>query len=593
MSNAAKTVAKKSLKGFIRKEDGNIATFSVLLFALMVMCGGLAVDLMRYEHTRTALQQTLDRCTLSAAQLKQTLDRKAVCQDYVAKVGLAIPASSIQVTGGTATDTFATVQVSTQIQMPTIFAGMLGIPKFDVPARSSATQAVTNVEIALVLDVSGSMVQAPNQNRLPSLKAAAKAFTTTVLANDSDNRTSIAIVPYNGQVNLGPVLAAKYNIVDQHGQETDVNCVDLPPSIYNTNGISRTLALPQTGFVDAFQPTESSYNATTKVTTYFWRNIHRSSTDANQATPISLWCPKNSGNIVRLPNNVNQTLNPGTSNEVPGLHAHIDGLIGTGATSINAGMKWGMAMLDPANRPMFNQLQAAGKIPATLSGRPFDYTVPGTQAQSMKIIVLMTDGEHFRETRLNDGYRTGNSGIWLSNDGIYSVRHTSGRPSFAGTNEFFIPSRCSASSSTPTANVSSTCAPTAWTATAQGISPVQLTWPEVWKRLRVSYVAWQFYARALGTDHADRVARFNTKMNLMRTEAEIADMDAQLQLVCNQARNLNVVVYGIAFEAPAGGRTQIQNCATSMTHYYEASTLNVAATFQSIAARISQLRLTQ
>ncbi|MFM2388566.1 MAG: hypothetical protein RLZZ437_121 [Pseudomonadota bacterium] len=593
MSKSARTIAARSVKRFVRKEDGNVATFSVLLFSLMVMCGGLAVDLMRYENVRTSLQQTLDRCTLAAAALKQTLNRTAVCQDYTSKAGLTIPASSVKVTGGSTTDTYAIVEASAKIKMPTIFAGLLGIPDFDVPARSSAMQAVTNVEIALVLDVSGSMVQAPNENRLPSMKAAAKAFTTTVLANDTENRTSIAIVPYNGQVNLGPVLAAKYNITHQHGQETNVDCVDLPPSVYLTNGISRTLGLPQTGFVDAFQPTEASYNAADQTTTYFWRNRHRDPTSTAGATPISLWCPKSTGNIVRLPHNRNETQNAGTSTEVRGLHANIDDLVGTGATSINAGMKWGMAMLDPANRTMFTQLRTAGHMPAALTGRPFDYTVAGTPAQSMKIIVLMTDGENFTANRLNDDYRTGNSGIWRSSEGIYSVRHTTGRPSFAGTNQYFIPSRCSAPSNAVTANVSATCAPTAWTAGPQGTNPVQLTWPQVWKSLRVSYVAWQFHARALGTDHNDRVAKFNTKMDLIRTITSVEEMDSQLQSVCNQARELNVVVYGIAFEAPVNGQTQIRNCATSLTHYYEASTLNVATAFQSIAARISQLRLTQ
>ena len=64
-----------------RAEDGNVATFCVLLFALMVMVGGLAVDLMRYEHTRTGLQQTLDRCTLAATALRQSLDAESVCRE--------------------------------------------------------------------------------------------------------------------------------------------------------------------------------------------------------------------------------------------------------------------------------------------------------------------------------------------------------------------------------------------------------------------------------------------------------------------------------------------------------------------------------
>jgi Flp pilus assembly protein TadG len=579
MSKAAKMVAKRSLKRFLRKEDGNIATFSILLFSLMVMCGGLAVDLMRYEHVRTALQQTLDRCTLAAAALKQTLDRNAVCRDYAMKAGLNIPASSVTVTQG---QNFAQVQVQAVIKQPTIFAGMLGIPEFDVPARSSAMQAITNVEIAMVLDVSGSMTQPAT--KLSSMKTAAKDFVTTVLAADTENRTSIALVPYNGQVNLGPTLAAKYNVSPAHNIVSNVNCVDLPPSVYLTNTMSRTLAMPQTMYVDAFSgsDTDGSGNST-------GRNIWRAESDTSHAVPNALnrWCPAQPTNIVRLP-----------GNNVASLHTQIDGLVGVGATSINAGMKWGMAMLDPANRPMFTEFRNAGQIPSAFINRPFNYTVTGAaNPESMKIIVLMTDGENFPELRINDGYRSGLSNIFRSSDGVMSIRFQPGPgftlPPQAGTDQYFVPSLCSASTTTPTATVPTTTCD-AWRPSAHGVGPyTQLTWPQVFENRRLAYVAWQFYGRALGTDDASRRQAYANAMTAMRTQTPGLKMDEQLQQVCSHARTQNVVVYGIAFEAPANGKTQIQKCATSQTHYYEASTLNVATAFKSIATRISQLRLTQ
>jgi Flp pilus assembly protein TadG len=574
MSKAAKTYAKRSLKRFVRKEDGNIATFSILLFSLMVMCGGLAVDLMRYEHVRTALQQTLDRCTLAAAALKQTIDRKAVCQDYALKAGLTIPANAVTVTQG---QNFALVEAQAVIKQPTIFAGMLGIPEFDVPARSSAMQAITNVEIAMVLDVSRSMILP--ETKLSSMKTAAKDFVTTVLAADTENRTSIAMVPYNGQVNLGSVLSAKYNVSPIHNIVTSVHCVDLPASVYNTNTLSRTLAMPQTMYVDAFSSTETDSNGN-----FTARNIWRAASDTSHAAPnvLNRWCPQQPTNIVRLP-----------SNNAATLRTQIDGLVGIGATSINAGMKWGMAMLDPANRPMFNEFRSAGQIPNYFNNRPFDYTVTGeTNPDAMKIIVLMTDGENFPESRVNDAYRTGLSPFYRSSDGVMSIRFQTGRPAVAGSDQYFAPSLCSASTTSPTSNVPTTC--DAWRSGPVGNTPhVQMTWPQVFENQRLSYVAWQFYGRALGTSDATRRSVYTNTLNAMRTQTTADDMNTQLDLVCDQARARNVVVYGIAFEAPANGKTQIQNCATSSTHYYEASTLNVATAFKSIATRISQLRLTQ
>jgi Flp pilus assembly protein TadG len=588
MSEAAKTVAKRSLKRFVRKEDGNIATFSILLFALMVMCGGLAVDLMRYEHMRTALQQTLDRCTLAAAALKQTLDRNAVCRDYAAKAGLNIPASSVTVTQGA---NFAQVQAAATLKQPTIFAGMLGIPEFDVPARSMAMQAITNVEIAMVLDVSRSMILP--ETKLAGVKTAAKEFVTTVLSADTENRTSIAIVPYNGQVNLGSVLAAKYNVdyfpivpAAPSSFPSGITCVDLPAAVYSSNTLSRTLSLPQTMYVDAFSQSDTDGNGNPT-----GRNIWRPDTDsgwANHGAPnvLNRWCPSQPTNIVRLP-----------SNNVTNLHAQIDGLVGIGATSINAGMKWGMAMLDPANRPMFNEFRSAGQIPSYFSGRPYNYTVSGAaNPEAMKIIVLMTDGENFPESRINPGFR-GMSPIWVSADGIWSIHHPTvqgvPRPTASGTDEYFAPSLCSAPTTNITATVpTSTC--DAWRPTKVGTAPhVQMSWARVFENRRMSYIAWQFYGRALGNSDSERRAQYTATLGNMRTQTSQSTMNDQLQDVCDQAQSNNVVVYGIAFEAPAGGKTQIQDCATSSTHYYEASTLNVATAFKSIASRISQLRLTQ
>jgi hypothetical protein len=54
-----------------------------------------------------------------------------------------------------------------------------------------------------------------------------------------------------------------------------------------------------------------------------------------------------------------------------------------------------------------------------------------------------------------------------------------------------------------------------------------------------------------------------------------------------------VIVYGIAFEAPTNGQTQIRNCSSSISHYYAPIGGEIGTAFDSIAAQISQLRLTQ
>jgi hypothetical protein len=72
-----------------------------------------------------------------------------------------------------------------------------------------------------------------------------------------------------------------------------------------------------------------------------------------------------------------------------------------------------------------------------------------------------------------------------------------------------------------------------------------------------------------------------------------AAMDTQLQASCAQARTNGIVVFGIAFEAPANGKTQIYNCSSSSSHYYEANGSEIGDVFDSIAGQINSLRLMQ
>jgi Putative Flp pilus-assembly TadE/G-like/von Willebrand factor type A domain len=320
LDHVSQTLARRAARRF-RSEDGNIASFSVILFTLMVMCGGLAVDLMRYEQVRTSLAQTLDRCTLAAAALQQGLNPEAVCRDYVEKAGLTQYLTDVRVTEGL---NFRQVEAYAMAEKPTFFAGLVGIDEFEIPGASSAEQRITDIEIAMVLDVSGSMAG----TKLTNMKTAAKEFVDTVLASDVEDRTTVAIVPYNGQVNMGPLLAAKYNISPQHNIVADVNCVDLPGSVYSTNTLSRTLAVPQTGYVDSFTGTSTSHA---------WLS-NTSTGNPSGATPVltNMWCPQRPENIIRLPNN-----------DIATLQGQIDGLTAVGATSINAGMKWGMTLVDP------------------------------------------------------------------------------------------------------------------------------------------------------------------------------------------------------------------------------------------------------
>ena len=536
---------------FAKDENGAVLVFSLTLFILMVMMGGLAVDLMRYETTRTTLQNTLDRSTLAAASLSQTLNPESVVRDYFAKAGISQYLTAVNVDNGL---NYRNVHADAKANADPYFLHMIGINKFEAPGNASAEQRISNVEIALVLDVSGSMAG----TKIAGLKTAASEFVASVLANDGDDRISIGLVPYNGQVNLGSIMAAKYNMTATNGV-ADANCVDLPASVYSGTSMSRTLAMPQTAYAD-------TYSSTSQSTSYV-------ATSSGAPNSGNRWCPPSLTNIVRAP-----------INDVATLQGYINGLSAIGATSINAGLKWGLALLDPASRDIFAELANANKIPAKFAVRPFEYT----DDEAMKVIVLMTDGEHFAEERVNDSYKSGNSPIYKGSDNNYSIRHTSGRPTAAGTNEYFVPHLCTTTNCKTGSNTSEAWQSTPWSA------GVQQSWQKVWADLRVSYVAWQMYERALSKD-ATRGATYNTWMANFRSLTPTTSMDSQLQAVCALAKTKkNVVIYGIAFDAPTRGQEMISQCSSGGQYYYKSNdSVGIRSAFRSIALNISQLRLTQ
>ncbi len=529
------------LTRFRRDEDGAIIIFGLMLFMLIAMIGGFAVDLMRYEERRTHLQNSLDRCTLMAASLTNQLDPEGVVVDCMDKSGLAGQIEDVEVTRGL---NFKNVAAKGKVPSNPFFMHMIGIDEFDAAAVSGAVQKVSNVEIVLVLDVSGSMQGA----KIANLRTAAAEFVDTLLANDTDNRFAVSIVPYNAQVNLGETLRGKYNATNQHGVN-NVNCLEIPSSAYATVGLSRTLALPMAAFADV---TSGTYGGTG----------YTSRTDTNAATmnPNAPYCRNNPANIVRLP-----------SNDVAQLQAQINGLQAAGNTSITLGMKWGVSLIEPGARAMFGELVDEGAIPSKFRGRPFDFG----DAEAMKVIVLMTDGEHVAHNKTNDAVKTGPSPIWLSRgDGNYSILHAS-RP---GPDKYWVPHL-------------GTWQATQWNS---GTGFDRMNWEGVWAAQRQSWVAWQLYARALGTTDATRNAAYSNAMTSFQSQyASVNTMNTQLQQSCNLAKSNGVIVYGIAFEAPANGQAQISQCASSLSHYFDAQGLEIQTAFRTIASNISQLKLTQ
>jgi hypothetical protein len=588
-------------------ESGALLIFGLMLVICMLIIGGFAVNMMRYERVRVDLSQTLDRAALGAASLSQTLDPEAVVRDYMKKAGMLTYLKEVKVTK---TANGRIVEANARVDVPFFMANMIGVDELPAYAGSKARQDITDLEIMLVLDISGSMGESDGNGstKIVALRKAAKEFVAQMITSDSKDNVSIGIVPYNAQVNLGPKLISRYNIVDAspvplaggvpHGR-TDIHCVDLDDSAFAQRGISRLD--PMYRF---------SYTDTTDGLGDYGMN------EGNDLTRQEFFCgPYNKDEIAsgKLPSE-GYIMMP--TNDTTQLNNHINNLWASGNTSVTLGMKWGVALLDPTAEPIYDYFVAQGDIPSIFSDRPYSYD----KEDSLKVIVLMTDGTHVAHSRIKAPFNAGMSPIYRSSVGNYALRFEwaavnsnadlksrTGGANWSPSNTawYFIPHLQTSWSNSPT-----TIRSQAWRSQSQlstaGSGWQQLSWAEVWSERPPQWVAWHLYARAFGGSSSS--ARTNVYNDYRWTQLvgdwkSPTQMDAQLQATCALAKTAitsssnPVVVFGIAFNAPAGGQAQIKGCASTPTEPYylevKPGGTTISEAFSTIGSTINNLRLTQ
>lgn len=551
------------LRDFRREEDGSLVLLGLIFFITMFLVSGIALDLMRYEEQRTTIQNTMDRAALAAADLRQTIPAKDVVKDYFVKAGLSAPKDSdIVVQSGTFNE-WRTVDIKASQTMQTWFMNMVGIKTMSTPAAATAEERVGQVEISLVLDVSGSMNQ---NNKLVNLKPAATAFIDQIFDTVEAGKVSVSIVPYSTQVSLGTDLISYFNTTGEH---TDSSCIEFNAADFNSTALSP-------------KPASKVYQLNGHFDPFYTTNA----IDSN-----GLWnCPPNSTAYVSNGSGGNNNMNyngnrflMAYSGDKSALKAKINTLIAGGNTSIDLGMKWGAALLDPSMTPVVDGMIAAGKAPASFSERPYAYN----NTEVLKVIVLMTDGENTTEYKLRPAYDQGGSTLW---------RNTSTNAALSGIKKY---SYYDASRSS---NKYYSFYTGAWRAAPFGQNAsdftsdstdtaVQMSWQDVWKAMSVNYFADNIIYPLFGSSTRNSW-RTSAYAPIATDYVTNGSMDYYTSYVCSAAKAQNVKIFTIGFETSAAGETLLKGCATSPAHYYSVAGLNIKTAFSSIANSINKLRLT-
>lgn len=561
LSNPAMRLRRK-----YSEQRGSMLVYTTVVFSAMFVCGGAAIDFARHEHMRSEMQYNLDRAVLAAASLKQTLEPVDVVQSYMGSVR-TLSDFTVEVDSDIGLN-YRSVSATATGALDTWFLHVAGVPELSVGAASAAEERVPNLEIALVLDVSGSM---NSNSKLSNLKTAAKEFVTTMIESGEEGSVAISIVPFNHSVAPSDALFEALTVDETHNYST---CLDFEDADFSSVSIDPTTEQTQSVYTSLYGGFES-LNST-------YRTCY---SDADRK-------------ILAY------------SSDETDLHDAIDDLNADGNTAGHLGVKWGAALLDPAFQPVVSALVSSGDVDADLDDLPVDYS----DVQTLKVIVFMGDGANTTEWRFasDSDFRGAASNLYEVtyaqeefSHAYYIYNHS--YTYYGAQYEYLCNYRryeCvyDPTGSTETAyylhktsndtyfevdgsNSGSYISASAFAnlpSTLTGYqSQRQLNWEEAWGMMSLDYY--------------DDVTRDDDPFDeAVYSAARVgSEADTVMAANCNAAKNAGIIVYSIGFETDSTTSGKLSDCASSAGHYYDAQGAQISSVFGAIAASIQKLKLTQ
>lgn len=197
---------KTLLKRFRRDERGAFMVLFGVLALVLVATSGAVVDFTQIEQARTRAQNALDAAAL--ALQPHVFDEPAKTEEWftaaakaLVKERLADDTVQSDVTNATINVRNGQLILKANIIVPTSFVALVGIPNVRASLISEATRKRLNIEVAMVLDNSGSMA---SYSRMTELKKAAKNATDILFDyQPTQPNVFVSIIPFTQYVNVG------------------------------------------------------------------------------------------------------------------------------------------------------------------------------------------------------------------------------------------------------------------------------------------------------------------------------------------------------------------------------------------------------
>lgn len=319
---------------FLRNTQGALAPAMALLIPVVASAVGVSVDLSRAYLVHDRLVRALDAAGLAAASSsgnEAAIEKRF--QDFFAAnypdaaLGDPYDLDIVQ------TDHDVTVQASANVE--TTFMRIIGVDHLEVDAKAVVKKSLRGMEIALVLDNTGSM---RTNNNIGTLRTAAKNFINILYDRvEDDNQVRVTIVPYAAMVNPGATGATLVN----NPYATPYNVSGLYAPYSTTDKYAWKGCMLERNYPNDIQDT--SVAAGGKWTPFRWQDssdndwsptIRDADTYCDDRTTPNLGCPTP---IIPLTSNRTTLVN-----ETNKLLAWC-----RGGTMGNIGLAWGVRALSP------------------------------------------------------------------------------------------------------------------------------------------------------------------------------------------------------------------------------------------------------
>lgn len=385
---------------FARAQAGNVAIIFALAAVPIVLAGGAAVDYSRAFVVQQRLTAALDAAALAVgASPKTDFDElNELAQDYFKA---NYPAEELGVPGELhLTVDGETVRMNATAELETALMGIVGIHEMDVYSDVEVTKEKNALEVALVLDNTGSM---RSYGKIDALKQASRDLIDIMFGDEATPELlKFALVPFSASVNIGDQYLnsgwidrnagnslhgvqfenGDRNVFDQFDKLRNKSwngCVEARRAPYDTEDTPPSAGNSDTLWVPYYAPDEPDRRAADRVGYWYgnsylddevsWRN--RDMDERQRRTPKyeNEWV-NSSGPYF---NCENRPILPLTNNKAVLLDA-IDRMSADGSTVIPIGLAWGWRVLSP--------------------GAPFTQGASYTDDSVKKVIILLTDGQN-------------------------------------------------------------------------------------------------------------------------------------------------------------------------------------------------------